>query len=117
MLNLPVFVGIDYHLHTLQVCILNQQGKMLVNQSVANDPHAVFQVVAPYGNQVSAAIEASTGSASFAEALHTQYHWHVDLAHPGYVARMKQTPDKSDWSDHGNHASGDDRTIRPFPHG
>jgi len=27
------------------------------------------------------------------------YQWHVELAHAGYVARMKQTPDKSDWTD------------------
>lgn len=25
--------------------------------------------------------------------------WNVDLAHPGYVARMKQNPDKHDWGD------------------
>ena len=47
MLNLPVFVGIDYHLNIIQVCVMNQQGKILCNQSVSNDPHAVFSVVAP----------------------------------------------------------------------
>jgi len=99
MFNLPVFVGIDYHTHTIQVCVMDQQRKILANQSVANDPAAVFRVVAPFGSNVSAAIEASTGSADFAEQLIAKYHWHVELAHPGYVARMKQTPDKSDWTD------------------
>jgi transposase len=53
----------------------------------------------PFGSNVHAAIEASTGVAEFAELLITKYHWSVELAHPGYVARLKQTPDKSDWTD------------------
>jgi transposase len=99
MFNLPVFVGLDYHTQTIQVCVMDQQRNILVNQSVANDVHAVFQVVAPFGTNVSAAIEASTGSANFAEELIAKYQWHVELAQPGYVARLKQTPDKSDWTD------------------
>jgi transposase len=99
MFNLPVFVGIDYHTHPIQVCVMDQQRKILINQSVDNDPAAVFRLVAPFGSNVHAAIEASTGVADFAETLLTAYQWHVELAHPGYVARMKQTPDKSDWTD------------------
>jgi transposase len=99
MFNLPVFVGIDYHTHTIQVCVMDSQRKIFANQSVPNDPYAVFQVVAPFGSNISAAIEASTGAADFAEKLITKYQWHVELAHAGYVARMKQTPDKSDWTD------------------
>jgi hypothetical protein len=37
MFNLPIFVGIDYHTHTIQVCVMDAQQKILVNQSVAND--------------------------------------------------------------------------------
>jgi len=99
MFNLPIFVGIDYHTHTIQVCVMDSQRKILVNQSVGNDSEAVFRLVAPFGSDVHAAIEASTGVADFAEQLIAQYQWHVELAHPGYVARMKQTPDKSDWTD------------------
>ena len=99
MFSLPVFVGIDYHTNTIQVCVMDQQRKILANQAVANDPEAVFRIVAPFGSNVHAAIEASTGVADFAEKLITQYKWSVELAHPGYVARMKQTPDKSDWTD------------------
>ena len=99
MLHLPLYVGIDYHTNTIQVCVMDQQRKILTNQTVGNDPEAVFRVVAPYGSNVHAAIEASTGAANFAEILINHYHWSVELAHPGYVARMKQTPDKSDWTD------------------
>ena len=99
MLNLPIFVGIDYHTHTLQICVMDQQRKLLANQSVENSPEAVFRIVAPFGSHVHVAIEACTGAADFAEELTANYPWHVELAHPGYVARMKQTPDKSDWTD------------------
>jgi len=99
MLNLPIFVGIDYHTKTIQVCVIDQQRKILANQSVENSPEAVFRIVAPFGSNVHVAIEACTGAADFAEQLTTKYPWHVELAHPGYVARMKQTPDKSDWTD------------------
>ena len=38
-------------------------------------------------------------AADFAEQLRDRYHWEVKLAHPGYVRRLKQSPDKSDSSD------------------
>ncbi len=34
-----------------------------------------------------------------ADELITRLGWSVDLAHPGYVARMKQSPDKTDFGD------------------
>ena len=92
MFNLPVFVGIDYHTHIIQVCVMDQQGKILASRSVANAPEVVFQVVAPFGSNISAAIEARTGVAEFAEELIREYHWSVELAHPGYVARRLINP-------------------------
>jgi len=52
MFNVPVYVAIDYHTHTLQVCIMDSQRKILANQSVANDPETVFNLIAIYGNNV-----------------------------------------------------------------
>jgi len=46
--NLPVFVGIDYHQKVIQVCVMDQQQKILLNQTGGNDPEAVFRTVAPY---------------------------------------------------------------------
>jgi len=60
----PLFVGIDYHKNQLQVCLLDRQGRVLANRSVAND-----------------------------------WCWHVELAHAGYVAKLKGSPDKTDWGD------------------
>ena len=47
MFTLPVFVGIDYHARTIQVCVMDSTRTILANQSVTNDPEAVFRVVAP----------------------------------------------------------------------
>ena len=81
MFNLPIFVGIDYHTHTLQVCVIDQQKKILANQSVENHAEAVFRIVAPFGTHVHVAIEACNGAADFAEELATKYpSWYVQLA-------------------------------------
>jgi transposase len=45
------------------------------------------------------AIEACCGSADLAEELITKWQLKVQLAHPGYVNRMKQSPDKTDFGD------------------
>jgi transposase len=39
------------------------------------------------------------GAADLADELIAQAQWSVNLAHPGYVARIKQSPDKTDYSD------------------
>src|SRR5262245_31087853 len=48
--------------------------------------------------QVQAAIESCCGAADLADEL-IAHGWMVQLAHPGYVARMKQSPDKTDFGD------------------
>ena len=40
-----VFVGMDYHMGSVQVCVLDQAGRVLSNRSVANDWHAIVSVV------------------------------------------------------------------------
>ena len=37
MNSIPVYVGLDYHQDAVQVCVLDQEGRLLVNRSVAND--------------------------------------------------------------------------------
>ena len=97
-----VFVGLDYHAESVQVCALGSDGKVLVNVSCPNDWRAVAAAV---GNRcgrdvvVQAALEACCGAAHLAEELIRRCQWSVDLAHAGYVARMKQSPDKTDFGD------------------
>jgi transposase len=99
MSKVTVFVGLDYHKDSIQVCVMDPAGQVLANRSCANDAHALALLVAFFGDQVRGAIEACTGSADLADELIERHGWDLDLAHPGYVARMKQSPDKSDYSD------------------
>ena len=98
MTKLPVFVGLDYHQASVQVCVMNAAGKILVNRKCPNDWRLVAAVVRESGH-VCAAIEACGGAADLADELVEQAGWSVDLAHPGYVHRLKQSPDKTDYSD------------------
>ena len=99
MSSLPVFVGLDYHQDSVQVCVLDQQGKQLCNRSVSNDARTIERVATRHGSPRRIAIEACCGAADLAEELVTQRGLSVQLAHPGYVNRMKRSPDKTDLGD------------------
>jgi transposase len=92
------FVGIDYHQNAVQIAVLDAQGKLLRNRRVANSWAAIAEQI-PSGSKVAAAIEACTGAADLSEQLIEQAGWDVSMAHAQYVARLKQSPDKSDFSD------------------
>ena len=113
MSNLPLYAGVDYHQNQLQLCVMDSTSRVLLNRSCDNDPVKVAKVLGQLANGnangngkakvKSVAIEACCGAAGFAEALaalgadHGDYQ--VQLAHAGYVAKLKQSPDKSDYSD------------------
>jgi len=99
MATVRVFVGLDYHDAGVRVCVLDPQGRVLANAACPNDAAALAEFVGRHGGQVFAAVEACTGSADLADELVGRFGWSVDLAHPGYVRRMKQTPDKTDCTD------------------
>lgn len=79
--------------------MLDAGGRQLLNRSCPNDWRAIAAAVAPLGGVRRAAVEACCGAADLAEELSARAGWHLDLAHPGYVERMKRSPDKSDYSD------------------
>jgi transposase len=99
MSSVPVFVGIDYHQDFVQVCVLDPDGNELTNRSVGNDAAAVAQVARQHGRPARVAIEACCGAADMADELATAESLPVELAHPGYVARLKRSPDKTDLGD------------------
>jgi transposase len=99
MNTLPVYVGLDYHQDSVQVCVLDRAGGVLTNRSCVNDWQAIASLASQHGVVAGAAIEACTGAADLAEELMRRSGWLVDLAHPGFVNRMRQNPDKHDWGD------------------
>jgi transposase len=99
MSKVTIYVGLDYHKDSVQVCVMDQAGELLANRSCPNDATELDLLVAFFGDDVRGAIEACTGAAELADELITRHGWDLSLAHPGYVNRMKQSPDKSDYSD------------------
>lgn len=99
MSSLPVFVGLDYHQDSVQVCVLDRQGQKLCNRSVENDASVIHDLVTQHGTPRRVAIEACSGTADLAEELATGRQLSIQLAHPGYVNRMKRSPDKADLGD------------------
>jgi len=101
------FVGLDYHQNSIQVCVMNQEGKILVNRKTINDAAKVEKIIretVPQDSEKVAitakiSIEACAGAANLSEELMLNTGREVRLAHPGIVNRMKQNPDKSDKTD------------------
>lgn len=99
MNNVSLFVGLDYSDNAVQLCAIDPDGNVLVNRSCANDWRELVKAVEGKGIVKRAAIEACGGSADLAEELVTHAGWHTELGHPLYVAKLKGSPDKSDYSD------------------
>jgi hypothetical protein len=51
------YCGIDLHVKTMYVCILDTTGQVLVHRNVASTPEAFLEVVAPYRDDVVVAAE------------------------------------------------------------
>lgn len=98
MENVPVFVGLDYHSQSVQVCVMDQQGRVMANRRVGSSL-AEIAAVRPGWIVRRAAVESCCGAAELAESIITQLGWPLTLAHPGCVNRMKCNPDKTDYAD------------------
>lgn len=94
-----VYIGLDYHNRSVQVCVLDQQGGVLANRRCGNSVAEIAGLVGPDRVVGRVAIESCCGAADLADALHREAGWPVTLAHPGYAHRMKHNPDKSDLAD------------------
>lgn len=94
-----LFVGLDYHKDSVQVCVENAAGQVILNRRCRNDWRSIVKAVIGHGTVCRVAIESCSGAANLADELIHEAGWSVDLAHPGYVHRMKGSPDKTDFSD------------------
>jgi transposase len=99
--DLSAFVGLDYHDSVVQVCVLDRDGCVLGNGQVNNDLGSILDFIDREldGRRVKGvAIESCCGAANLAEQLQ-RVGWDVALANAGICSRMKQNPDKTDFSD------------------
>jgi transposase len=99
MASLLTYVGLDYHEDSLRVCVMDKHREVVLNRDVPNDIEAARNWIGRCGVPQAIAIEACCGAAEFADQLHRRTGWLIRLAHPGYVKRLKQGPDKSDHDD------------------
>lgn len=99
LINQRVFVGIDYHQDSVQVCVMDAQGQVVANRSLPSRVDWIVEFVEMWTLKTpEVAIECCCGAANLAEELRRRG-WLVRLAHAGYCNRMKQNPDKTDHSD------------------
>jgi hypothetical protein len=49
--------GIDLHARTMYVCILNQAAEIVVHRHVKATPEALYQLIAPYRDELVIAVE------------------------------------------------------------
>ncbi|MBY0312315.1 MAG: IS110 family transposase [Phycisphaerales bacterium] len=99
MSSVPVFVGLDYHSGSIQVCVVDAAGKVLVNAKRASTVLDVASIIEPLGGVQRVAIEACSGAADFGDHLSRHTGWRVVLSHTGMVARMRSSIDKTDRTD------------------
>jgi transposase len=77
---------------------MDAKGKVLMDKSLPNNVELIVAAPRRFGTVRACAIESCCGAANLAKELHGR-DWNVSLAHPGFVARMKQNPDKTDFAD------------------
>ncbi len=111
--RIPVFVGIDYADQLSQVVVLDADGCQLGTRRIPSEADRLVAYAERFGQVAGVAIEACCGTATLADELIQRWGWPVKLAHPGFVRRMKQNPDKTDYSD--ARVLADLRRVRYLP--
>ena len=51
------YCGIDLHARTMDVCILNHAGEILVHRDMQASPETFLKVIAPYREEIVVAVE------------------------------------------------------------
>lgn len=64
MSSITVFVGLDYHQRSVEVCVEDGAGRVLGNRACDNEAGRIGAFVERFGQPVRAAIEACTGAAA-----------------------------------------------------
>ena len=75
MMSVTRFVGLDYHQDSVQVCVMDQEGRVLTNRSVDNHWRSIAAVLEELMDKTSgpvsvkASLESCSGAAHLAEEL------------------------------------------------
>jgi hypothetical protein len=67
MSKVTAHVGLDHHKDSIQVCVKDPGGKVLVNRPCPNRAESVIALVAGHGRDVRAAVKACFGSTDLAD--------------------------------------------------
>jgi len=51
------YCGIDLHTKNMYICILNDEGKIMVHQNIKTDPAAFLNIINPYRQDIAVAVE------------------------------------------------------------
>lgn len=79
--------------------VLDAEGRELGTRRLPSETDRLIAYTERFGRIAGVAIEACCGAAALADQLMQRRGWPVQLAHPGFVRRMKRNPDKTDYSD------------------
>jgi len=94
------FVGLDYHQDSIQVCVMNQEGEILVNRKTGNEAVKVEKIIRETALQDSKevtltakiSIEACSGAANLSEELMLNAGRDVRLATEGLAGSKRDSP-------------------------
>ena len=53
----PFYCGMDLHARTMDVCMLHQEGEIVVHRNMPTSPDALLKTMAPYREQIVMAVE------------------------------------------------------------
>ncbi len=68
MKDCKVFVGLDYHQASVQLCVLASDGEVLCNRSLPNEAAVLVTVAEQFGEVADVAIESCSGAPASRDA-------------------------------------------------
>jgi transposase len=92
---MEVYCGIDLHSRRSQVCVIDGDGKVLVNRKVPNRIEDILRVLEPFGKGIPVAVESTFNWYWLVDGLQDAGH-EVHLGHPLKLAMISKAKTKTD---------------------
>ena len=90
--------GIDLHAHTMAVCIMDKNGKVLVRQSIKCEIEPLMNILKPYHKSITVGVESTFNWYWLLDGL-KRYNIPCHLGHALYIKRMSGNKHKNDSND------------------